>query len=369
MSIRLLLLIALLLGLSGCANFPLNSQTPSIQQLDTWLDNHQYGRVIAAVRSVPQSHPEYVHYSARRSAAESRAVRYENSVLSDVASAEGKGDSHTALSLIDKALDNYPESQKLSTKRTALLAMQERKSRVLSAEALLARATWLENELPILEQRAKHSPVDIRLQWTLGQTQNEITSMVSQLITAATDLFEFSEVGLINRCLKQARNFKPGKNDLKTISLLEDRLVMRQADIKRKRLASMARDSSLHNTKLDKEKMKRLALLLKETNRAIKQNNLILARKNIIELNDIAADNTEVIRLDAYIYARINTLVKEMSEQGSMLYRQEQIEPAKKVWEQALTLDPDNIQLKENIQRASRVLEKLKKLREQQTPG
>ena len=366
---RLFLLTALLLGLAGCSTFTLNGPTPSIAELDTWLDNNQYSRVLSALQHVPRDHPDYVHYTARRNAAETGAKRYEKSVLANVAKAEMKKDWAAGIALIDKALHNYPESLKLSEKRVALISRQQRRSKVLSAEALLARTAWLQSELPLREQKAKRSPVDISLQWSLGQVQNEIKTTVSKLIATATDLFEYNEVDLIDRCLSQARALKPGKIDLKTISLLEDRLAIRRDDIKRKKLAREAYESIKHSKKLKKSRKNRIRHLLKRTNAAIKKNNLILARKNIDKLNRIAADNPEVIRLDAYIHARIDALVKQMSEKGSMLYRQERIASAKKIWEEALALDPDNKKLSDNINRASRVLKKLQKLREQQAPG
>lgn len=369
MMARLLLVIVLLAGLHGCATFSLEGPPPSIQELDTWMDNHQYGRVLQALNRVPQDHPDYVHYAARRTAAELRAKQYEESILKDVAKAEKQGDWASAISIIDTALDNYPGSLRLSKKRVELIGHQQQRAKALNAEALLARSDWLLNELPLLEQKVKHSPVDITQQWSLSQLKNEITSTVTKLISTATGLFEYDDVDLIDRCLQQARKLGPSANDIKTIALLEDRLAIRRDDLKRQRIAREARKSIKHSAKLKKKRTKRINALLKKANAAIKKNRLITARKSITELNRIAADNPEVIRLDAYINARIDTLVKQMSDRGDLLYRQEKIKSAKKVWEEALTLDPDNKDLKKNINRAKRVLEKLDKLRKQQAPG
>lgn len=368
MMLRLILVLALILGLHGCATFSLDGPPP-ISQLDSWMDKHQYGKVLNVLSKVPQNHPDYIHYAARRNIAEERARIYEDSILKDVSKAEEKQDWPNAIATIDTALDNYPESLRLSQKRVELIGHQQRRAKVLSAEALLARANWLENELPLRKQQSKRAPVDISLQWSLNQVENEIKKTRAKLIATATDMFKYGELDIVDRCLQQARKFKPSANDIKTIALLEDRLAVRRDDIKRKRLAKEARQSIQHSTALKKKRTKRINSLLKKTNRAIQKNDLITARKNIEVLNRIAADHPEVIRLDAYISARIDTLVKQMSDKGSMLYRQEKIEPAREVWQEALALDPDNKKLRENIDRATRVLKKLERLRKQQTPG
>ncbi len=369
MIFRLLAVLALVLGLHGCATFSIDGAPPPVSQLDAWMDNHQYGKVLNVLSKVPQNHPDYIHYAARRNIAEERAKIYENDILKDVSKAEKQQDWPAAIAIIDTALDNYPESLRLSQKRVELIGHQQRRTKILSAEALLARASWLENELPLRKQQSKRAPVDISLQWSLSQLENEIKNTRAKLIATATDMFKYDELDIIDRCLRQARKFKPTATDIKTITLLENRLAVQRDDIKRKRLAEEARKSIQHSTALKKERTRRINTLLKKTNSAIQKNDLISARKNIEILNDIAADHPEVVRLDAYINARIDTLVKQMSDKGSMLYRQEKIEPARQVWQEALALDPDNKKLKENIDRATRVLEKLERLRKQQTPG
>ena len=88
MRFRLVPVLALILGLHGCATFSLDDAPPPISQLDAWMDSHQYGKVLNVLSKVPQNHPDYVHYAARRNIAEERAKIYEDSILNDVSKAE-----------------------------------------------------------------------------------------------------------------------------------------------------------------------------------------------------------------------------------------------------------------------------------------
>jgi len=69
------------------------------------------------------------------------------------------------------------------------------------------------------------------------------------------------------------------------------------------------------------------------------------------------------------MHRRIRENVNQGIELGRKLYSQGQVEQALAVWNKLRDLDPDNENLLSHIDRAERVLEKVKKLREEQKPA
>lgn len=356
----------LALLLAGCSTFPLRGAPPTIAELDVWLDNNEFGRVVAALNEVPRDHPDYIHYAARRTAAEQRAREYEEKTLGEIAVIESRKDWPAAITLTDEALANYPESLPLSRKRVELISKQQHRARILSAESLLARTDWLQNELPLLRQKARNAPVDIPLQWSVSQLENELRTSVAKLISTATDLFEYSEYDLVQQCLDRANELSPNPNEVTTINLLQERLIVRRAEERQKQLVLEKQRAQQLTAEQRAEQNKRIKALKHKTQLALTRNDLSTAHQHAVELKRLLPDDIEVLQLHSEINSRIMIVVDKMIAQGNSLYRQEKIADAKKTWEKALTLDPGNRELIANIQRAERVLQKLDDLRESQ---
>jgi hypothetical protein len=252
---RSILTLILASLVAGCASLQLPGTTPDIQTLDQWLNSHQYGRVMKTIDDIPQDHPDYVHYAARRTAALQLARQYEASVLAGIADDEKEQDWASAIVQLDEALANYPESYVLKTKRAELFSKQQHRTRKLNAQALLARSKWLENELPLMRKRAKDSPVDISLHWSLGQLEKELASSKNNLIMSATELFEYNEYDLVQQCLDRANALGTDKNEQNTIALLQERLNSRLAEIRRQKHAiQQKREKQRKSAKLSRWK-------------------------------------------------------------------------------------------------------------------
>jgi hypothetical protein len=352
--------------LAGCATLQLPGSQPDIQTLDRWLDNHEYGRVIKAIDELPQDHPEYIHYAARRTAALQRASQYEAAVLAEITDDEKKQDWPSAIAQLDTALSNYPESQLLQKKRAELFSKQQHRTRKLNAEALLARAEWLQNEIPLMKQRAANAAVDISLHWSLGKLEKELAAMADKLIVSATELFEHSEYALIQRCLDRATILGTNPNEQNTIILLQERLNTRRAEIQQQQLALQSKRKQQLSHVQKSNNQKNIRKLLAMTRLALENNDLYSAQAHVSRLKRDAPTDSEVKHLYQKIHTQIRAEVDEMTAKGNSLYRQERIAEAKAVWEKALRLDPGNRELKTHIERATRVLTKLQNLRKAQ---
>ena len=62
----------------------------------------------------------------------------------------------------------------------------------------------------------------------------------------------------------------------------------------------------------------------------------------------------------------VGTRVEELVASGDALYRAEKINPALNVWNEALTLSPENQEIRERTIRANKVLARLEELKRRQ---
>ncbi|MGD8998925.1 MAG: tetratricopeptide repeat protein [Granulosicoccaceae bacterium] len=316
-----------------------------------------------AIDELPQDHPDYVHYAARRTTALQRAGQYEATVLSGIVNDEKNQDWPSAIAQLDTALSNYPESRVLQKKHAELFNKQLHRTRKLNAEALLARAEWLQNEIPLMKQRAANAPVDISLHWSLGKLEKELAAMADKLITSATELFEHNEYALIQRCLDGAIMLGANQNEQNTITLLQERLNTRRAEMRQQQITVQSKRKQQYNHAQQSRHQQNIKKLLAMARLALEKNDLYSAQAHVSRLMRDAPTDSEVEHLYKKILTQVRAEVDEMTAKGNSLYRQERIAEAKAVWEKALRLDPDNRELKTHIDRATRVLTKLQNLR------
>ncbi len=79
--------------------------------------------------------------------------------------------------------------------------------------------------------------------------------------------------------------------------------------------------------------------------------------------------NPEARRLHQQLNRTVSARVAPMLERSALLYREGKIEEAKKIWEEVLRLDPSHGQAQAGVERANRVLDNLRRLKERDAPA
>lgn len=344
-----------ILSQSACSILEVQGEIPSIARIDTWLADDEYGRALASLEHIPANTPDFAAYVSKRKQAESLAADYEQRILHELGRIPDKEDSASKLSLLDRALQKHPDSDVLRKQHKALLKQHLRRVRKLDAEALLVRAQLLYNKLPLHEQDARESPINISAHFRLQSMRGEISDMHNRLMAMARLLLDDDQLMLANRCLLQARQFPA---DQTSLSKLDD--LQKQVNSRLKAITDKERkQQSTKRKNLGKQLQNDIAT-------ALKDQQLVKAGKLLKELGRLMPNNPDYLRLKLQHREKVSLIVKKKISLGNKLYRQEKIDQARKVWEEALKLDPDNKTLQTSILRARHVMEKLKSLRQQQ---
>lgn len=364
-----LFLTVTLLSQAACSILEVQGSIPSMRRIDAWIAEDQYSRALTSLEHIPADTPNFTAYVNKRKEVELLAEKYEQRVLKDVARITGDKDSASKLSLLDKALEKYPDSDILRERRKVLLKQHLRRVRKLDAEALLVRAQQLYNKLPLHEQDVRESPIDFSAHFILQRMRGEIADMHNRLMAMAGLLVDDNELALANRCLQQARQFPADQASLDKLNVLQKKINDHLTVLKKKERSRLKHIADKKIERLTKEKKDLSEQLQNDINAAINANRLVEAGELLDKLGQLSPDNPDYLKLKLQHREKVSVIVKKKITMGNALYRQEKISQAKEVWEDALKLDPENKTLQTSILRAKHVLDKLKNLRQQQSTG
>ena len=118
--------------------------------------------------------------------------------------------------------------------------------------------------------------------------------------------------------------------------------------------------------KIQKKKQQKTEVLLAETQQALENNDLQVARSAFIQIPASASNSSEVKAVQTDLDQALDTQVATLMARGDSEYRADKVLEAVETWEQARALDPDNPELKQRIDRANKVLAHLEKLKSRQ---
>jgi len=367
MNLKYSLIIGLLLPLafSGCAVVETTNQLPTLEQIDTWVANEEYGRALSAISQIPATEPQYQAYVQRRIDTSARAELYEQRILTETEKDVEQKDWTAALTTLDNSLKNYPSSAVLRQRQKEIITIQQRRIRKLDAKSLIARSQLLYNKLPISEKKVESS-IDFTAHWQLQNMRDELNEMHTRLISMSRQMLDDKNLELAEMCLTQAKLLATNdklRAEIANVQLNIDQ-VKRAKTEKASRLkkASQKRQKAILNTRHSK----RVAMLSHDIENALDGNQLVEAANMLNKLEKMDRRNIDFLRLKLVHREKVDRVVKKKISRGNMLYRQEKIASAKEVWEQALLIDPSNETLLTQIRRATHVLAKLKRLRGEQ---
>lgn len=355
--------------ISGCSTLIKQDGLPSISQIDEWVEKEKFGIAISSLERISPKEKMFVTYVNKRKEVMRLAAKYEKRILKTSQTNLDKKNWSAAILELNTALNNYPSSKLIHKRHSTVLKQHKKRINTLDAKSLLARAKLLYNKLPISKKEVTNSPINFSAQWDLQSLENELSDMSARLLTMASQLIDDNEVALAEMCIQQARVLTNDndKKSLASIKLLQNKvsyLNKLKLDVAEKKAYKTRNRNYLVKKKNHKDKVKQL---VRKTNKAINNGQLILAEKYLGRLVKLAPNNKDHIQLKLVHRSKVDRLVSRLTAQGDSLYRQEKIAEAKNIWEKALRYDKKNKTLQTQIRRANRVLSKLEELRKRRS--
>jgi len=374
--------VVVLAQLVGCATVLAPSGSID-EQVDYFLNKQEYTSALALVADLQEHpNPEVSNPQQLQDKVIEQARHYEQQIITSADNAAAKDDWRSALELYNEALAHFPNSEKLQQGQKQLLQRQDVSLAKLRLDLLIADGESMHKQLLISERVAATDPKD----WF---ARHALENKIEEADKIANDLAEYGRHALAAGDLELAKRTLPlavklsSTPDIKIANarlqeLLAEEEERARAEQQRIDLEQQLKDEEeqkLAQKQVKKKQKQQVAIavaqkqalggqLLIDFKNACESSNFTVAMKLRKDLAKLNINNPEFQSLSEKLDQHIAIHVQSLMEEGTQAYSRQQYEQAMQKWEEARILDPQNEQLKAHIDRANRVLEKLKSLKQ-----
>ncbi len=339
--------------LAGCAQFA-GPRPITPGQIDAWLAEQNYGSALSALTNIPDAAPQRDLLLSRREQVLAQAHDYEKAALELVRNKEEEQDLAAAFTELRIALANYPQSELLANEQKRLLPQQQHALREINDQLLITRVQYLFEEVSLQGRLAQQDP-DFSVA-RLTELRTELDRSSGELLECGQHSMREGKLARAELCLTLAKRIQDTQLARTALTTLEQQQTQRKK----------ATRSRIQRSQ-DKSKRQQVEQLLTRANEAVARDDLPSARRTLDELLALDAANADALTLHDAVNSSVAARSEELLRQGNQLYRSGNIEQAKRTWEQGLQIDPENTQLRANVQRAERVLQNLQELQRKES--
>ncbi len=346
--------VALVLLTSGCLSSYLPARLQIASQddptIDRWVADKQYGRAIKALEDREKRKPSA---RARHKLQEvhTAAANHEKEIIKKAQTKMKAGRWQSAFVVIDEALQQYPESNKLHRYRESISRKQTGSIKRSNLQLVAAKAMYLSRIRPIFHELNKLDPDDADIQWKLKATDLEIVETAKSLSASGANAIKQLDLETAQRYLELADQLNPTPENTQAL-----------ADLAHLRVTRLAQQPKLSSPPPDKAQEARLNKLIRSVRGALRRGDLESSAGLLNQAQGIAPEDSEVVKLRLALESSTHQRVAQLVHRGNELYSKGRIDQARVSWKKALTFDPNNPQIQSSVDRAERVLSTLRKI-------
>jgi tetratricopeptide (TPR) repeat protein len=358
------LVIILAFAVSACmpSFIPLKFSRSDDRSVDKWLADKQYGRAIKALEEKNRNEPSQRN-KMRLLEARTAASRYEKSTLAKARRKVRAGKWQSAFLILDEAIQNYPESKRLNRYRERISRRQSKGIKQARIKLVSAKATFLLKVIPIYRELNRLDPTDLDIKWKLEKTELEINETAKSLSVSGAHAVKQNDFETAQQYLELADQLNPTSANTRALANLAQ---LRLQRLNQKRMAKLKKlNQQRAMTARQKAQRIKLKTIAQSLRLALRRANYDRANKLLSEAQGIDPDHPEIARLRLDLDKSINAKVHQLVHVGNELYSKGRIEAARVSWKKALKLDPKNSQIRSSVERADRVLAKLREIKKQ----
>jgi tetratricopeptide (TPR) repeat protein len=355
---QFLTLLALLPLLAGCPQMNtirIGQDTP--EDLGPLLENHEYARARLLTGRHPQIDTPEVQITIT-----TLESAYENSTYAEARNLETANDLHSAVQLLTDALQKVPHSTLLRELRQQLEQERVHQLKINEREKLITRANYLLDQQQLYQQHVNLQPPNYTQRRENSRNESEAILLAGQLVEHASYALQLDDPDAAKTCLLLSQSLN--ESDATSALLEEIRETELVADKKTQQVANSKKATIIRNRSRDEKK--KTEQLLAKTKQALEENKLQDARAALAEIPPSTSKDSKVVEVQGDVDQVVGTRVNGLLVKGDTLYRADKLLPALKAWTEALSLDPDNQEVRERIERANKVLAKLEEIKRQQ---
>lgn len=349
-SIKLLALICCL-GLTACASLSIPKQ-PSDDYIAGLLAENQFDTALKAVDQWQDNYPNDLELPKQRKHITQAISRFESTTLATAQQLDNKGQWQEAKSVYESALEKVPSSPALQNAYSEFSVRHLTYLNGLKEDLDVAQARhWLNisADIKALYQAAPNDPEARAWQ---EKSHEERERLARRMVNYGLAHEEKEHFGTAALRYDLAYQLDPGE----FTKPYHERAVKTFAQRKAKQKKRAREDQKRQRSKL--------SLLIEEFDQHLAQREFRLARKTLRAMEVIDAKSPEVLKRRDQLDQQRSIALNQAIQDGKNFYTKGEFDNAIDAWQRALRLDPDNKELKENIQRAEKFRENLQRLKQ-----
>jgi hypothetical protein len=355
---KMTVLFFMLALLSGCAGIDqlqvLQDSPDDIEQL---LEQNEYARI----RQLTGRYPE-IDTTVLQDLISMREGAYVEAVITEARRQEAEDDLLGAVQSLSIALQRVPHSDDLRTLRQKLERERVQQLKINERERLITRANFMLDQQALYQQQANLTSPSLGQRWEISRNNREALVLSGQLLEHGEYALLQNDLTSAETCLQLSLRLNHSTRAQETLSRLQSlRASHQQVEIKKASITKAKKEKKIQHSQQQKTKV-----LLAETQQALEQNNLQVARAAFVQIPAATSNNSEVVAVKDNLREAVDRHVSRLVTEGDSFYRADNVHEALQRWNEALSLDPENQALQERIDRANKVLARLEELKRQQ---
>ncbi|MGB5325739.1 MAG: hypothetical protein WBN40_10000 [Pseudomonadales bacterium] len=347
------ILLAILVLSGGCVSTLPWSLMQSRDDVLRLAERHEYAAALALVERRIGSEDEPLaraEWLALQGELQSRAAEHAVNLGREIDQLVEMGNWREAGANIGRFEQRLPQNEMTVQRVSNWREEQREQQRKLEASWLLMRARQLPEALVLARQRQQLAPASRQLKRkaaALGREADSIYEQLSARLSAAEAAEEYDTALLYARALHR----------LQPSEALDARLagLRTQSEAGTERVA---RPQTIDNAAMERKYQQ----LLSEYGKALVDEEWLQARQVLNRLLQLRPGEAELLGQDTHLTEIFTREVESARREGEQLYSAGEVEAALSVWRDVQPLAGDDPQLNANIERAQRILDKVKAL-------
>ncbi len=350
---RYSLLFFFLLILQSCANInQLSSDGDRLRQLDRYLADQEFTQALSFIADTPKDDKQALELEEKRKSVLDQLRAYEKQMINTAFKQEKNNDWADARKTYREALKKNRASKPLLDAQGAMAKRFHVKMEALDHEVLILTGEFLQKKLPLLEEHLESDPDDTRVKWDYSRSQNDARETAMELLRVGEQMLAEKNFTMASRTIPLAAKLAPNDPESQSALHLFNRRTREQKKEKQKGRQKVAK-------KNDKREINAF-------NEAMSQGKLSQARFHFGRLTHATKRSMAAKLMGERLDAAIAEYVQGEQSIGDSFYRVGDYRQAIKVWENIIELDPNNEAVKNKLERAAAIVDKLESLRKRQ---
>lgn len=336
------LLILLSLSISGCSLlYSYSDNLP--QRLDQWVKEKKYNVALDTIDYIKPDHKDYRTIQEKKKFIVKQMNAYESAAIEKSTLLASQGNWLKALKLLNEVADNIIDVKNIEKHHANLLSKRHIVINAYENDVLYNQATNLAAEMELYGKIKKTVSKDEKNQLNISEFDDLREETSLRLATLSEQQYKKSQYNNALTTISLALKLKP-----------DNEIVTRLQKIK-KRIKEV--------TKLKKASyLKEAKVLLSKLSQGYSHAILNKTKSTIVWLNKNKDGDKSYRGLINKLEKHLAAGVKQRFEAARNLYSKGKTQEALSIWLELKELDPDNAKLQSHIERAEKVLLKLKQL-------